>query len=253
MTMTTVDTGTIPPISHPEAAGLAEEAYRRFVEVLGRVTADQWDNPTDCAGWTVRDLAGHMAGAMRSAASVREMASQQREIARRARADGRPVVDHMTALQIERTAGLGPEELVAECRELVVPAARGRRRTPAVLRRLVRFPVEMGSISETWTLGYLNDVILTRDTWMHGVDLSRAIGVEFHTDAAHDGRIVAEIVAEWARRHGQPFTLRLTGPAGGEFQQGGGGDPIELDAVEFCRIISGRAPGEGLLATPVPF
>lgn len=159
----------------------------------------------------------------------------------------------MTALQIELTADLSPEQLVSECRNLVVPAAKGRRRTPAVLRRLVRFPVEMGSIAETWTLGYLNDVILTRDTWMHRVDLSRAIGSHFQADSDHDGRIIAEIVAEWGRRHGEPFTLTLTGPAGGVFQQRGGGDPIELEAVEFCRIISGRAPGDGLLATPVPF
>lgn len=27
----------------------------------------------------------------------------------------------------------------------------------------------------------------------------------------------------------------------------------ELDAVEFCRIVSGRAPATGLLATEVPF
>jgi len=31
----------------------------------------------------------------------------------------------------------------------------------------------------------------------------------------HDARIVADVVAEWAGRHGRPFTLHLTGPAGG--------------------------------------
>lgn len=70
----------------------------------------------------------------------------------------------------------------------------------------------------------------------------------------HDGRLVADVVGEWARRHGRPFTLRLTGPAGGHFAAGGGGDEtVELDAVEFCRILSGRAPGVGLLARPVRF
>jgi hypothetical protein len=28
---------------------------------------------------------------------------------------------------------------------------------------------------------------------------------------------------------------------------------LALDAVEFCRILGGRAPGTGLLATIVPF
>jgi len=69
----------------------------------------------------------------------------------------------------------------------------------------------------------------------------------------HDARIIADVVAEWARRHGQPFTLTLTGPAGGSYVAGDGGEHIELDAVEFCRILSGRATGAGLLSTEVPF
>jgi hypothetical protein len=60
-------------------------------------------------------------------------------------------------------------------------------------------------------------------------------------------------VAEWAGRHGQPFTLVLDGPAGGTFLAGGGGDRYELDAVEFCRILSGRSGGSGLLSQEVPF
>jgi hypothetical protein len=33
----------------------------------------------------------------------------------------------------------------------------------------------------------------------------------------------------------------------------GGGEVIELDAVDFCRILSGRGEGEGLMAVAVPF
>jgi hypothetical protein len=60
-------------------------------------------------------------------------------------------------------------------------------------------------------------------------------------------------VAEWARRLGKPVTLVLAGPAGGTFVAGIGGERIELDAIEFCRILSGRAEGTGLLSTEVPF
>lgn len=61
-------------------------------------------------------------------------------------------------------------------------------------------------------------------------------------------------MAEWARRHGRPFTLHLTGPAGGAYVQGpGDGAELTLDAVEFCRILSGRATGDGLLGRRVPF
>jgi hypothetical protein len=81
--------------------------------------------------------------------------------------------------------------------------------------------------------------------------------------ADHDGVIVADVVAEWSRRHGQPYRLVLTGSAGGSWSSGTGGEEIVIDAADFCRVISGRPgtdrakswgdrPG-GLLATQVPF
>ena len=54
-------------------------------------------------------------------------------------------------------------------------------------------------------------------------------------------------------RVGEPFTLVLTGPAGGTYSGGTGGEELTCDAVEFCRILSGRGTGTGLLAQPVPF
>jgi hypothetical protein len=106
---------------------------------------------------------------------------------------------------------------------------------------------------ETWTVGYLVDIILTRDTWMHRVDLARATERPMQLTAEHDRRIVADAVHEWARRHGQAFTLALSGPAGGTYAQGSAGPEIALDAVEFTRLLSGRAPASGLLTHEVPF
>jgi hypothetical protein len=37
------------------------------------------------------------------------------------------------------------------------------------------------------------------------------------------------------------------------FERGDGGEEHHLDAVEFCRIVSGREHGTGLLATGVVF
>jgi hypothetical protein len=65
-------------------------------------------------------------------------------------------------------------------------------------------------------------------------------------------------MAEWARRHGQPYQLELTGPAGGSWSSGTGREEIMMDAADFCRVVCGR-PGPdggrawGLLATQVPF
>jgi hypothetical protein len=92
-------------------------------------------------------------------------------------------------------------------------------------------------------------VIMTRDPWMHRVDISHATGAPLVLTADHDGVLVDDVVQEWAARHGRPFTLRLTGPAGGTW--GEGGPELEFDAVEFCRALSGR--GTAPLDTEVPF
>jgi hypothetical protein len=108
--------------------------------------------------------------------------------------------------------------------------------------------------SERWKFGYLVDTIFTRDTWMHRLDLCRATGREMVLTADHDGRLVADVVAEWARRHGHRFSLILNGPAGGRWTRDRGEtEPIEMDALDFCWTLAGRGSGAGLLETPVPF
>jgi hypothetical protein len=91
---------------------------------------------------------------------------------------------------------------------------------------------------------------------MHRVDIARATGRPLELTAEHDGRIIADVVREWAERHGRAFQLRLTGPAGGTYAGGGSAGSAErvvVDTVDFCRIASGRAPGQGLLGQRVPF
>jgi hypothetical protein len=91
---------------------------------------------------------------------------------------------------------------------------------------------------------------------MHRVDAAHALGRPLGLTADHDGRIIADVVAEWARRHGQPFVLELTGPAGGTYTHRPDrpdAEHLSLDAVEFCRTLAGRALRAGLLATVVPF
>ncbi len=109
------------------------------------------------------------------------------------------------------------------------------------------------SPSEKWTFGFLIDVILTRDPWLHRTDIAAATGRPMHLTADHDGLLVADVVAEWAERHGRPCSLTLTGPAGGSWSFGSGGPVLQLDAVEFCRVLSGRGAADGLLAVEMPF
>jgi hypothetical protein len=82
---------------------------------------------------------------------------------------------------------------------------------------------------------------------------TRRAGWTIRDLAGHDGVSVAAVAAEWARRHGRPDDLTLTGPAGGHWSSGTSGEPISLDAEHFCRILSGLGSGTGLMATFVPF
>ncbi len=239
-----------------EAMRLAATEYQRVVAALSHLAPEDWSKPTDCPDWDVRQLASHMVGMAAMASSPRESARQQKVAAAEHTERGGPMVDSLTAIQVRERDRRSPEEITAEARKVAVRAARGRRLTPFFVRRRT-FPVPqlLNGVEEKWTIGYLVDVILTRDPWMHRVDLARATGHELELTAPHDGSLVEDVVREWAGRHGRPFRLELTGPAGGQWSSDLPGEPesIRMDAIEFCRTLSGRATGVGLLTTEVPF
>jgi uncharacterized protein (TIGR03083 family) len=229
---------------------LAGEEYQRLLRVLRSLTAPEWEQPTTCTDWNVRQMVGHVLGAAELAASPLE----QRRQLRAAHARGGVLIDALTAVQVSEREHLAPEELMERFDRAAPRAVRGRRMVPGLVRRR-EMPDQqvVGDHPEPWTIGYLLDVILTRDTWMHRMDVCQATGRQPVLTADHDGVLVADIAQEWAARHGQPCTLTLTGQAGGTWAWGSGGPALEMDAVEFCRVLSGRGQGEGLLAQAVPF
>jgi hypothetical protein len=88
--------------------------------------------------------------------------------------------------------------------------------------------------------------------WAHRIDIAHAIAVEPDHDAAHDGRILADIVAEWAATHREPFTLALDGAAGGTFVQGTGGEEVHISVVDFVRTLAERTAASGVLQHTLP-
>lgn len=247
-----------PAIGRPAAMRLAEIEYQRVTDAVDALRPDDWARPTDCGEWDVRQLVAHVGGMMKFASSPLEMARQMRA-AKARQEDGQALVDAQTAVQVEQRTHLGPPDLRAELRNLGPRAAKGRRRAPGFVRRrrLPDLQVVNGA-TETWSIGYLTDVIFTRDPWMHRLDLARATGRAPVLTADHDGLIVTDVVNEWARRHGQTYRLELTGPAGGSWVSGTADEAIVMDAADFCRIVSGRPDPDlgkpsGLLATQVPF
>lgn len=251
MTITSTPVGEVPSLGRLESGHLAAAENERVVDLVRSLGPGDWPKPTDCPAWDVRDLTSHVLGMMELASSIHQFIHQLR--AGKKAAGDRPDIDGMTEVQVRERAHLDPNQLIERLAIMAPRAARARQRLPGPLRRMP-MKVDVAGVMETWRLGYLFDVVLTRDTWMHRVDLARATGRALVLTPEHDGRLMADVVAEWARRHGRPFTLTLEGPAGGLFtDNGGGGEEITLDAVEFCRTLSGRVAGVGLLTQVVPF
>ena len=259
-------TARIPAFDRATAQRLMSTEYQRVIEQLRSLSAQDWQAPTCNTGWDVRAVAAHMLGMTAMAASLREQARQMRTAKRR----GGEFIDALTALQVEKYDGWPPQRIVAEFARLAPKAVKGRTRMPKLIRgrRMPdEQPVNPPHEYEPWTYAYLLDVILTRDPWMHRTDIAAATGRELTLTSDHDAVIIDDVAREWARRHGQACTLTLTGPLGRRyaFAPGGlvsatdgepdqpSGPTYELDAVQFCRVLSGRHSGDGLLNTRVPF
>jgi uncharacterized protein (TIGR03083 family) len=251
MSPTVTDVTSIPRIQHAEAMAITAVENRKFGDQLRSFDADDWTKPTDCVLWDVHGLAAHVVGAAAGQAKVREFVRQVRT--------GKPLIaeigaenwwDGMNELQVRERAERTPAELIAEWDSISERALRARTKLPRLIARLplLKLPEPVGR----QPVAYLFDMGFTRDVWAHRIDLAVATGKPFDADAEHDGRILADIVAEWATTHDEPFTLELDGPAGGVFTRGTGGETVRMDATELVRVLAERVPGDGVLQHKLP-
>jgi uncharacterized protein (TIGR03083 family) len=227
----------------------AAAEYGRMLELLRTLGDGDWTRPTDCSAWDVRGMLGHLVGAAEGWASPLELMHQYRlgaKLLKSGEADGHLPVDGANAVQVRDRAAATTADLIARYERAAPGALRWR-------RRLRWIPVSMQDDAGRFTMRELFEVILTRDTWMHRVDIARATGREMILTPEHDGRIVEDCVLDWAKKHRRPFSLVLGGPAGGRFGAGPGGPDIELDAIEFVRALSGRGVRDEILGTRVVF
>jgi uncharacterized protein (TIGR03083 family) len=237
-------------IKRPEAKVIAEEEFRRFAELVASLSAEEWTLPTDCDAWDVRKMVLHVLGSGDAQASFPQFVHQLRGgVPLNKEIDSHHWVDGMNELQIRERSHLSNDEIVAQLAAVGPKAVKGRWRTPPPARYL---PIPFGPPIGWTALKYLLDVGFTRDVWAHRIDLCKATGREMHLTADHDGRLVADIVGEWASIYDRPFELVLEGPAGGKFSHGTDGERVEIDAIDFIRVLSGRLPGTGVLANPLP-
>ena len=223
------------------ARDLAVAEYDALVTMVDAFAATDWDRPTDCTAWRVRELVAHVAGAAEEACRLPVMLRHQGAALNGVRRGRGALVDLLCETQIADRAELTDPRLAADLRRWATGAPDGRRRQPALLRR-APLPAFAG-LRRGARLAYLLDVVYLRDVWLHRVDLHRATGVEMPASTA-EAEVVAQVVRdldlEWTA---PPFVLELTGRAPGRWAVGEG-EPtatVTEDAVALMRLLSGRS------------
>lgn len=242
---TSTPTDRIVPIRRDtDAEQVGRAVYEDLLRVLVTLEPEDWHLPTECPGWTVADMVRHLLGAAKAHASLREEARQFRHARRHAKDHDGSSLDAMNDLQVREHTHLSGPELVSELDAVWSAALHARLGRPAVLRAL-RIPNDTSGSTPPGTgrrirLGHLFDTILTRDVWMHRVDICRAVG-RTPTFADHDRRVVEDVIAEWAARVRAGIDLTIPTPYSARYVAGDGKVALEIDGIELCRVLSGRA------------
>ncbi|MFN8380050.1 MAG: maleylpyruvate isomerase family mycothiol-dependent enzyme [Anaerolineae bacterium] len=251
---TSIRSGTqIPALTHFESLRLSTEEFRRFLALIETLSGEEWSQPTACSLWTVKDIVAHQAAHVSSFRSIRSFAAQLNPaLLKPYRKAGMNMLDAWNQSQVDLRRESSSAELVAEIRAGGDSFLKGRDRVPA----WVRGPnLPLPGTDQRRSLGYLFDLIYTRDMWMHRHDICDATGRAMVADATHDGRIVALVARDLAEKARvglgkRAAILHLTGPAGATYRIGSDSSPeakIELDAMLFCVLTSGRMKASDVL------
>jgi uncharacterized protein (TIGR03083 family) len=241
---------TIPKLSRDEVIPLAREELARFLALIQDLSPSDWDKPTDCSLWTVKDIVAHQASHVLALTDFREFLDQflpfrLREYTRR----GMNSLDAANQRQVEKRVNWTPAQLITEIRDNSEKSFVARQRFPLPLRWM-RFRTP--GYDYSMSMGELIDNIFTRDMWMHRLDISRATGREMAQTHEYDGRITALVIRDLdqhlrTKLTGSAVIYHVYGKAGGEWQLGGNNPAsasIILDVLDLHRIASGRLSGQ---------
>jgi uncharacterized protein (TIGR03083 family) len=234
---------------------MSAEELRRFLVLVESLGDEDWSQQTACSLWTVKDIVAHQAAHVSGFISLRNYIDQVNPaVLRPYRQNGMSILDAMNQAQVDLRRHRTPAELIAEIRDAAPRSLKGRDRIPAFLRALT---LPLPGLDQPRSLGYLFDLIYTRDMWMHRIDICSATGRKMPLDSAYDGRTVALIVRDLAQKcgrglNGRSAILELTGAAGGSYRIGRNPTPaatIEMDALAFCVLTSGREKAANVLTS----
>lgn len=234
----TTPAAVVPALDRNTALELARTEYDAILPVLRDLRPDEWRLPTDCAGWDVRAMVAHLVGSAEDGARLRAYFRRKRQRARRF-----PGMDGLAAhneCQIADHASVPDTDLPVLLERFAPLALKARSRMPSLARRIAlatgdpQFP--------RLTLGYLADLVFTRDVWMHRLDICRATGRLFEV-SDHDRAIATHVVRDIGLTWRAPaVALELTGPLAGTWTLGHGvpTGTVRTDGLDYMRTVAGR-------------
>jgi uncharacterized protein (TIGR03083 family) len=208
------------PLSNAEIANGLLGAYEGFAQMLGHLDDAKWTTPTRCAGWEVRDVAGHVVGLAHDAATG---------------VPGRRTPDEQAAALRDYE----PADLAAQLLATVTS-----------LRALVDVLDDAAWSGPSGVEG----VTLARgvqglwwDTYAHQDDVHEALG--FGADRGPSlAASVAYLAYQLTTRGWGPATLALDSLP--QIDIGAGGETIAGDPYQFVLVASGRADAETMGLDP---
>lgn len=226
---------SVPGLNGAAAREAAAAGYAALVEQLKQLDPAEWDAQTDCDRWNVHDVVAHIVGWMEMLRSFKETRHIVRSGWRRRKELGN-ILDAGNEQQVEDRRNLSPEELIARIEGLAPGLVRFRARGGAIGRGIPIYdPVVVGASN----LGFMLNVIFTRDILMHRIDIARATGRGFELEDA-DRPVMADVIKDWAKRSKADAIVSLEGL--GTYIAGTGvGVRISGSVADFCRVMTKRA------------
>ena len=238
--MTAVLAEQIGRADRPRCRIHRDSELQAWHDLLASIEGTEWQRRTVCDAWDVADIAGHLIG---QAEDVIRPWSFPRRFRKGKRVyPGTPRFDAHMMVQADEHRGTPPAELRAQFDQLWAKASRSISRKPELLRRMTMQVDDVPRMS----LGYVWDILLARDLWMHRDDVCQALGRSFDA-GPYAGELIAQVIYDleaagpfWGDR--PAVVLELSGQGGGTYRLGRD-EPVgraSVDAVGYMRTLSGR-------------
>lgn len=225
-----------------------EDLYDGYEELVGGLRPDDWDRPTGCPGWSVRDILAHVAGVEAILSGGAEPEHDLPVDLPHVKND----VGRYMEVHVDARRGVATDDLAAELREVL---ARRREQVAAVADLGEELPSVMGATAPAAPML----TIRVFDLWMHEQDLRRALDRPGHrAGPAVDvclRRIGKGLASQLPERvgddagvvvievHGEtPHTLTVDLRAGAvrEHPPAGADVTVRLDLDAFASLVGGR-------------